>query len=265
MRILFDTLEAPGDVARTAQGWEIRRAAKVIDIGGAPANRLVRAALAPGLPAIGSAHPLAPGAVLDRIEVAGYDTDTDSARLALIYRTRNAENLPGTGPARGGAKVLGVEFFAQTQTERATEDANGERMLSKFFGRWQNPDGTTAPFLIAWEEVEVDVYRPYLGVRIRHERAALPRDLAPRMVGATNADRWSGYPPYTWLCTGFSTDNQSGQWVSVFEALYRPNGWRYTHVLKWDGRPINAAVPGNGINTFDVYPARNFAETGLAF
>lgn len=265
MRLIIDTLESPGDVTRTPQGWEIRRGAAVVEIGGTPSTRLTRAAMAPGLPALGSAHPGAPGARLDRIEVAGYDADNDSARLSLIYRTLNAETAAEVTPGRGGVKVLSVEFFAQTQTERTNLDADGREMISRFYGNFQNQDGTSAPFLLVWDTLEVDVYRPQFGVRIRHERSRIPRDLAPLYVGAVNSDRWAGFPPYTWLCTGFSTDNSTGVWVAVFEALYRPQGWRYTHVMKVDGRPIGAAVPGNGINTFDVYPARPFAQVGVTF
>ncbi|MBX9606408.1 MAG: hypothetical protein K2Y51_09290 [Gammaproteobacteria bacterium] len=265
MRLVLDTLEVPGDVARTPQGWEIRRSASVQEIGGTPATRLTRAAMAPGLPPLGSAHPGAPGARLDRIEVAGYDGDTDSARLSLVYRTLNAETTPDTRPGRGGVKVLAVEFWSQTQTERTTQDAAGREMITQYFGNWQDRDGETQPFLLAWETFEVDVYRPQFGVRIRHERASLPRELAPAYVGAVNSDWWSRFPPYTWLCTGFQSDNSTGVWVSVFEALYRPQGWRYTHTVTFDGRPIARAVRGNGIADYDVYPAKPFHVLGIKF
>jgi hypothetical protein len=266
MILTLDSIEGTNSASRTPQGWEIQRAALVDGLGGAPASRMTRALRCPGLPTIGSPHPDAPGAVLDRIEVVADDRTTDRVRLALTYRTLNPETAdPALGPSRDGVKVLGVELFSTTQTERTNLDAAGREMIAVFKGTWYNADGSTAPFTVAWDEVQADVFRPQLGVRIRHERPALPRDLAADYVGAVNSDAWSGFKPGTWLITSLAAESGSGAWVATLEALYRPLGWQLTHIMKIDGRVPSAAVRGNGIETFQIYRPRRFAKLGVAF
>lgn len=263
MSVILDHVDG-NRVLRTRTGWEITRAALVTDLDGSAAERLCKALSAPGLPAIGSPHPVAAGAVLESIELVNVDVDNGVARVALNYATPSADNTGGAG-GRGGVRMLNIEFFASTLTERTSEDAAGHPMINFYRGPVLGGAGAAISLELARELVEADVFRPQLGVRIQHERPELPRALAPRMIGSTNADQWSGYPPGTWLCIAFSADNREGPWLCSFEALYRPSGWTLRHQVRINGIPLERAVLGNGVQVFNIYAPQPWRELGIAF
>lgn len=246
---------------RTREGVEIRETWQVSGLSGSRQARVAQAMNAPGLPRLGAGYAGQPGAELESIDLMTLAGTNDTAELELTWRTPNADSAQRTV---GGVKVLDVEFFATTITERRNTDAAGAPMINRFRGPIWLADESFWGVTNLAESVEADILAPQFGVRIRHERAELPKRLATELIGSVNADRWSGYAPATWLCTGLATDNRGGgPWVSVFEALYRPQGWRYVHAVRFDNQVPENAVPGNGIATFDVYPRRNWLSSGL--
>ena len=259
MRVILDTL-AGGRAELERNQAEFVRRATVLGVTGAPAERLARALRAPGIPSIGAAYPGRPDCRLERIQARALEADNESFELDLVYRTPNLDNA---GTTSGGIRVLDVELIGSTFQERRNTDAAGRLMLNTFRGPVWLTDGAFWGLTNLAEQVEVDIYRPQLGCRIQHVRPALPAALAAELVGTVNAEPWSGYPPRTWLCTGLPADSRSGEVVATFEALYRAETWTYQHAIKFNGQVPEAAVLGNGLARFDVYPAVRWLARGL--
>lgn len=263
MRVTPDYLDGRASALVTRQGTEATRLFLVSDIPGAASDKLARATSAPEIPGIGSPHPYLKGARLESLQAVPISDDPAKAVVIAEYRTPNADNLssPFAPRVAADAAILEVQLFTQVFDEQTTLDRNGERMIVGFHGASLSQVGISQ----FADLVTATVKRPRLGVRIRHERPRLPRELAGQILGAVNAREWSGYAPLTWLCTNFSSRSDSGVVVVEFEALYNPDTWRVRHELQIAGRVPEQATIGNGIGVFDVYPEFDFNRAGLSF
>lgn len=260
--IVADKIER-ASVNESADGIELVRVFDITDLDGEPSARAARALFAPGVPRLGDPHPVVGNAtVTDR---AFEYLDPESATVIVTYRTPQIGTAAGAVQQAGGVAILSVDFSATTFTERTDRDINGRPMVNFY----QVLNSLTS------EAVELDAYRPQLMVRIRHTRAALPRELAKRFIGAVNRDAWGGEGPETWLCTGFTTERDAGQVVCTFEALYRADTWRVPHVMRVNGlpvtqkaidpRPLVRPTEGEGVKFFQLYRPETFADLGLAW
>ena len=256
MSVIVDIIEG-ARARRTTEGTEISRIAHVIGLSGTNAQKVVRALSAQGLPPLGAQHPEEPLATLVSIDLV--TIDRDSVQLELLYRTPQDSNITGGGQSDG--IVLGVQLTASTVLERTNTDARGRLMTNRYIGPVQN----TVGLIIVRKEVELDVFRPQLIVRIAHRRPTIPKQLATDYIGAINADRWNGYAPNTWLCTNFDARREQGTWIVNFEAMFRKQGWRNRDVIKVNGEVPQFAVVGNGIAIHDPYERRRFQPLGLKF
>ena len=263
MRVVPDYLDGRATAIVSRQGNEATRLFLVTDIPGGAADKLARATNAPEIPGIGSPHPYLKGARLESLQAVPISDDPAKAVVIAEYRTPNADNISQqfAPEVAADASVLEVQLFTQTFDEQTTVDRNDERMIVGFHGQGFAQAGISqlADLVVA------TVKRPRLGVRIRHERPSLPRQLAGDILGAVNAREWSGYAALTWLCTNFSTRSESGVVVTEFEALYNPDTWRVRHELQIAGRVPEQATLGNGIGVFDVYPEFDFNRAGIRF
>lgn len=267
MKVTLDWIEG-ARVTKTREGWEITRMALIEGLTGAKDVRLAQAADAPGLPAIGDRHPYAAQAYCERIEVEPQTSSAGIARVACIYQTANRDTLANVSAPANGAptNVLSVQFFAQTQEELTTVDYLGRPMIVEYRGGGLEQGENGVAFLLASTNlVQASVRRPIFGVRIRHERAELPRELAPALIGTVNVAPWSGFPALTWLCTAFEADTAGGIVTSTFEALYNPLTWRVRHVFEAGGRVPAGVSAGNGVDVFDVHPPADWSRLGVTF
>lgn len=248
----------------TTEGKELTRIAHVTKLSGNRAGKLAAALTAPGMPRLGAAHPTVRGARLYAQDIEAIDSD--NAYVTLSYRTPPAATAFAAevgGAAAGG--ILAIEFSSQSFQEETVRDAAGYVMRNSYFGSASQTNLAGAGLVYTSRLVRANVYRAQTIVRITYARARLDKALITRMTNTVNAQRWSGYPPHTWLCLNLSTRMEDGQWIYTFEAAYKPETWRLVDVIEYYGEAPRDAVLGNGIAEYDVYSAARWSELGIAF
>lgn len=262
MTATIDTLDSTG--ARDTSGWRFERVAVLEDIDGSPEARIFRALTHPSLPAFGSPHPAQPGALL--LESSCELLGASQARVRLVYRTPNKDD--DTTGGVGAGQVVSIEIDSTTTQETVTKDYAGNLMFFTYRGTGEgvvglNGIGVTGVFQTN-RVVEVSVLKPQLSVRVTQDRATRPLALASDITGTVNSVTWSGYPPRTWLQTGVRSSLQNGRWRTEFSFAYRPETWDYTEILTINGQTPTDAVPGNGIQTYRVYPEDTWQGLGFS-
>jgi len=252
-------LEEGALVRQGGEGLEAVRTAYVSGLGGQPAGRLYAALIASALPRQGDPHPTIPGIVVTELQAE--PVDVDRARVTITY------GAPAGGNTTPGASagVVSVEVISDTVSEETQTDQEGNLLWNTYWS-WASQSG-----LPQWEGVfgvlistrralKAQVERPRLGVRITQVTTADPKSLV-QFLGTLNRERWSGFEPKTWLCSGLNaTSNADGTWRVVWEFSYNPKGWQLVDVIEIGGFNPTNVTEGNGIAHHDVYPVLSWTR-----
>lgn len=258
----IDTLDSTG--TRDSTGWRFERVAVLEDVDGSPEARIFRALTHPSLPAFGAPHPAQPSALL--LESSCELLGATQARVRLVYRTPSKDEDPSGGA--GANNIVSVEIDSTTTQETITKDYAGNLMFFDYRGTGEgvvglNGLGVSGVF-DSHRVVEVSVLKPQMSVRITQDRATRPLALAAEVTGTVNGIAWGGYPPRTWLQTGVRSSLQNGKWRTEFTFAYRRETWDYTEIIQINGQVPEDAVPGNGIQTYRVYPEHTWQSLGFS-
>ena len=253
--IIFNLID--GATARqTAAGKEVDIGALITGLSGPPNVRLVNALDAPGVPPYSAQLPGVGGLFLAEKRITAITGS--QANMILVYRAMSEAEKNGD---LAGA-ITGIEISSTTTQETTDLDSDGEHLINDYRG---HPDGQSWDFKIARETVNAEILRPQLVVRINQNLAAIPKTVAANFIGSVNADPWSGFPAFSWLCTSINAHEVSGLWRVVYEFMYRRETWRTRSIIRVNGLiPLDVAE-GNGILTAFLYPLESYRAIGVSW
>lgn len=193
----------------------------------------------PGIPTIGTFHPLLPNSRVVSIEARNVADDRRSFDVLVRYEPR------GELVMRGGSSPVTVEL---------THDAAGVQLTTE--------DSASGEI----QTHRVQAMRPNAWVSVQKEYQAVvnPMVMQASYEGKVNALPWPGSNPSpagTWLCTRFSWDDwRSGFVWTAHVEFERRADWkdRITH-LDDEGRPVENPVAGFEQKDYLLYPSVDFA------
>jgi len=174
--------------------------------------------------------------------------------------TRDSDNplLDTTGVAR---------FSASTINEQTSTDKDGVRMTiswSGFLNKLYPGSSDTATFK-AWNDVvEADVNRPQWSFELSRRETNLiaMANLCATHIGTVNATSWgTAFPiaPRSALCLAIDVEVvNDGELRAVYQFGYNPENYDYIATARIDNRIPEDVAPGNGIETFRIYPESDF-------
>lgn len=221
--------------------------------------KLYEALSATGLPALGDAHPALSAALCVGRNVGVFGVSTATVECSFEVPTRDSDNplLDTTGVTR---------FNASTLSERASEDVNGTRMLITWSGFRSElyPGTSSATFITFSDVVETDVNRPQWSFELSRRETSIITlaNLSAAHVGHVNSTSWgTAFPiaPRSALCLAIDVEVvNDGEVRAVYQFGYNPKTYDYVATARIDNRIPENAAPGNGIETFLIYPESDF-------
>ena len=230
-----------------------------------------------GVPRVGQALEGWPELVCVSVDVGGVlsadDTRTrvvsavfDNAPVSAV-----ASSVPADGSDLGGWRIDGQ---VRTVTETRRRDWRGDLMLINYQGypyleslNIATGELTIVPVGVNFRAhrfvtAEVDTsLTSYLCKRWQREH---PLALSQRFDRVVNADNVLGHGALQVLTEGFAwTDNPQGGYDVQLYLTQKRDGWLHPGVIKINGaEPVDLEV-GNGLEYFELYEPKTFAELGL--
>jgi hypothetical protein len=238
-------------------GWTIERRAVVHGVSGTGSAKIWNAALAPGLPAIGDAHPVFTKARLERGLVEAVASDTVTFRF-FYTEAYSLELMLDTVRVGGGLSQVS-----------SAVDRNGIYQTLTYNYPADHPYLPSRSISV---KAEVTKLIPDHIIQKRRRETANPTMKAQMYLGKVNSGPWSLAPtaaPYTWLCTqleGVSTDGMQ-TWFVDYGFQHRET-WKQPAIYydqfsgKIPGDVDDAVLQPFAMKWIEPYPIMDF--DGLA-
>lgn len=223
-------------------------------------NKLYEALSATGLPGLGDSHPALSTALCTNRQVGIFGVSTAQVECSFEIPTSDSDNplLDTTGVAR---------FSASTINEQTSTDKDGVRMTiswSGFLNKLYPGSSDTATFK-AWNDVvEADVNRPQWAFELSRRETDLIAiaNLCATHIGTVNSTSWGAafpIPPRSALCLAIDVEVvNNGEVRAIYQFGYAPETYDYVATARIDNRIPEDVTPGNGIETFRIYPESDF-------
>lgn len=260
--VILDPLDDPPHVSEDSSGFRVERVALVFGLSGTNIDKIRQAATARALPARGTPLQGFPGVTL--AERSATLIDADKARVRLSYRKLTQQEVATEDDQPG---LVSVRYDSRLLTERVTTDINGRPMVNRFVGRktiilngeLSEDIGTT----FAATLVEAEQQVPQLIAEAVYNSEQNPAPFLVDMNGSVNVRPWGGQPALSWLLAVGPTEYTGRFWQTVYQFIYRPDTWRFTHTIQINGIVPEAATEGNGIAEFETIRRRDFGDLGF--
>ena len=222
------------------------RAFTVTELLGPSDQQLSAARTAPGIPAIGDAHPSVAG-----INCVSKSVSATNDRVAIVM-CRYQKPTPDTLPTLGGQLIT---TDASTVEEETNFDINGDRLIVSYnLGGSLVDQLPKAGIARALSTLTFTVYEQ------TSEADISLRNLA--YVEHVNNAAWFGWAEKTWRCEDIQSRpyGQSRTWREVTTVLtYNPRTWRWRAEFINKGAAPADATEGFGFATFDIRELADFS------
>ncbi|GMV81500.1 MAG: hypothetical protein AMXMBFR7_26840 [Planctomycetota bacterium] len=245
-----------------SEGYTCTRAFMVSGLTGDADRKLFSALEADGIPRRGDFHPSIPNLVAVGRSTDAIDVGTIKVRVT--YKPYNAStviNEVAPPKVSMGATVQDLETYkdhtgATMYVYYTSTPVNGASVYDKTkdSGKATGKVNRSYPMPVA---------------RLTRRERKNPLDLALQYVGRVNLLAFRGGAARTWLITRIEGDSEDGgeSFTNTYELAYNPSTWDATVIFadKETGEIPNAPEPseGNGIATFQIYPAVDFDPLNL--
>lgn len=261
-----------GSLRETRDGIEEVIDLAATEISGNASDLRYRALRANGVPRVGDAHPIIPGARVVEVEVLPVADSPSKWRVVVRYSSRATDDdeLDRTQPF-GPTKW---SIFARTQGEETQFDFAGRRMQVHYEGRpkYESLDYTTGEPIIqtttgtvtAIRVHRANVERPILVLQADRWERDDPERAALRFHGRTNDSVWRGYPKFSVLLQEVRSEpDPDGGYRVSYGFVFNPKTWRAEATITvFTVVPLDA-TEGNGIEFYHVYEPVSFAPLSL--
>ncbi len=242
-----------------ASGKRIVRTFDVDELDRSPADRLIQAYEAVDdvdasifVPSYGDVHPTETGLVATNIRIA--PNGKDGARVTVEYRTPTPGQLP-------------------PKTDDDTDDPGLLEVGGAIVEREVQVDKDGNPLLLVREsgqqqQAKARIQVPDPVLRRTRKETTNPASKQAAYQGKVNSVAVWGRAERTLLCRTLSgqSDDNGATYTVTYEFQYNPDTWDVTLAfLGEDGLVAPGALPGDGIESFQVYQEADFNALPIWF
>lgn len=248
-------------VSRSADGYQVQTKWHITGITGAPAEKVYKAIVLPGVPQMGFLHPYVPGVIVTG--VTGSAKDTGNVVLTITYSTPQASSSGGSNNPANDDKQPVLTVSSSLVSVITNKDFKGNDItLEHTFEREDDAGGIVEETV---EQIaEIEYLLPVIKMSFSRKETSDPFNKAAKYLGKINLSNFQGQPRHTVLCTNLSgQSNDDGETYQV-DYEFQIGTWNPTVIFKDDnGTPVENPVKGKGIKEVQIYQEANFNDLRL--